>query len=81
MTAIATHWNGTRLNSPNDIVVHSSGGIFITDPTYGADSGRNPRFGYEGQQPELGFQGVYRIDLEGSRRMSRRCTSAIRRNG
>jgi len=66
MTAIATHWNGTRLNSPNDIVVHSSGAIFFTDPTYGADSGRNPRFGYEGQQPELGFQGVYRIDLDGS---------------
>jgi len=66
MTALATEWQGTRLNSPNDIVVHSSGAIFFTDPTYGADSGRTPRFGYEGQQPELGFQGVYRIDLDGS---------------
>ncbi len=66
MTTIASTWDGKPLNSPNDIVVHSSGTIFFTDPTYGSDSGRNPRFGREGQQPVLGFQGVYRIDTDGS---------------
>ena len=64
--AVASSWEGTPLNSPNDLVIHSSGAIFFTDPTYGADTGRNPRFGAEGQQPELPFHGVYRIDLDGS---------------
>lgn len=63
---LADAWQGTALNSPNDIVVHSSGAIFFTDPTYGADTGRVPAFGSPGQQPELGFQGVYRIDPDGS---------------
>lgn len=65
-SALASSWDGTPLNSPNDLVVHSSGAIFFTDPTYGADSGRSPRFGAEGQQPELPFRGVYRIDPDGS---------------
>jgi len=60
-TPLASARNGKPLNSPNDLVIHSSGAIFFTDPTYGADSGRDPRFGGEGQQPELDFRGVYRI--------------------
>jgi gluconolactonase len=35
LTVIADRWNGKRLNSPNDIVVHPDGGIWFTDPTYG----------------------------------------------
>ena len=65
-TALATSWDGTPLNSPNDLVIHSSGAVFFTDPTYGDDNGRNPRFGAEGQHPGLPFRGVYRIDLDGS---------------
>ncbi len=53
---IATHYRGKELNSPNDIVVHSSGAIYFTDPTYG----RWPGFGVEREQ-DLDFQGVYRI--------------------
>jgi gluconolactonase len=64
--SIADTWDGKPLNSPNDIVVHSSGAIFFTDPTYGADTGRVPAFGAPGQKPDLGFQGVYRIDPDGS---------------
>ena len=64
--SLAGTWDGRRLNSPNDLVVHASGSIFFTDPTYGMDSGREPRFGTEGQAPELSFQGVYRIDRDGS---------------
>jgi gluconolactonase len=63
---LAGEWQGTRLNSPNDLVVHRSGAVFFTDPSYGADTGRTPRFGAEGQQPELPHRGVYRIDPDGS---------------
>ena len=54
--AIATHFEGKELNSPNDVVVHSSGAIYFSDPWYG----RMPVFGVE-RERELGFQGVYRI--------------------
>ena len=53
---LATHYQGKELNSPNDIVVHSSGAIYFTDPTYG----RWPGFGVEREQ-DLDFQGVYRL--------------------
>jgi gluconolactonase len=56
ITILATHYDGKELNSPNDVVVAPDGGIYFTDPTYG----RNPYFGVP-RQPELGFQGVYRI--------------------
>ena len=64
--SLADSWKGEPLNSPNDLVVHSSGAIFFTDPAYGMDSGRDPRFGAEGQKQLLKFQGVYRIDPDGS---------------
>ena len=53
---LATHYEGKELNSPNDVVVHSSGAIYFSDPTFG----RMPVFGVEREQ-DLGFQGVYRI--------------------
>lgn len=54
-TVLASHFEGRELNSPNDVVVHSSGAIYFTDPWYG----RMPVFGIE-RPRELGFQGVYR---------------------
>ncbi len=65
-TSLADAWHGDALNSPNDLVMHSSGAIFFTDPSYGVDSGRTPRYGAEGQKADLDFQGVYRIDPDGS---------------
>jgi gluconolactonase len=53
---LASHYDGKELNSPNDVVVHSDGSIYFTDPTYG----RMPGFGIERDQ-DLDFQGVYRI--------------------
>ena len=55
---LASHWNGKRLNSPNDLVVKSDGSIWFTDPTYGIDSD------YEGDaaESEIGASWVYRID-------------------
>ncbi|MBI4254475.1 MAG: SMP-30/gluconolactonase/LRE family protein, partial [Candidatus Rokubacteria bacterium] len=53
---IATHHRGKQLNSPNDIVCRSDGGIYFSDPPYG----RAKFYGVERPQ-ELGFQGVYRV--------------------
>jgi gluconolactonase len=61
---LATHYEGKELNSPNDVVVHSGGAIYFTDPTYG----RMPGFGLEREQ-DLDFQGVYRIAPEGGEPM------------
>ena len=56
METLADRYDGKRLNSPNDIVVHSSGTIFFTDPPYGIDP----------DPGEQGFNGVYRLDPDGS---------------
>jgi gluconolactonase len=53
---IATHYEGKQLNSPNDIVCHSDGRIYFTDPPYG----RAKFYGVEREQ-ELSFQGVFRV--------------------
>jgi gluconolactonase len=57
-TVLADAFGGRRLNSPNDVVVHSNGAIWFTDPTYGILSD------YEGfrADPEQDARGVYRID-------------------
>ena len=54
--ALATHWQGKELNSPNDVVVVADGSIFFTDPWYG----RMPVFGVE-RERELDICGVFRI--------------------
>ncbi|MCX7798422.1 MAG: SMP-30/gluconolactonase/LRE family protein [Melioribacter sp.] len=55
LTPLATHYDGKRLNSPNDIAVKSDGSIFFTDPPYGINT----------TQEELRFYGIYRITPEG----------------
>ena len=57
---MASHFGGQELNSPNDVVVASDGGIYFSDPTYG----RMPGFGIERSQ-DLTFQGVYRVPPSG----------------
>ena len=60
VTTVASHYNGKRLNSPNDVVVKTDGSIYFTDPPYGL----NPVFGSLGSQ-ELPFFGVYRWSPQG----------------
>jgi gluconolactonase len=61
-TIIASHHDGKELNSPNDVVVKSDGGIYFTDPTYGrAEYYGNPR------PTQLDFRGVYRAEPDGSK--------------
>jgi gluconolactonase len=58
VTVLASHHQGKRFNSPNDVVVKSDGSIWFTDPAYGIDSD------YEGHRAdsETGGCHVYRID-------------------
>jgi len=59
-TVIASHHAGRELNSPNDIVAKSDGGIYFTDPTYG----RNEYYG-KPRPLQLDFRGVYRAEPDG----------------
>ena len=63
---VVTHYQGRRLNSPNDLVVKRDGSIWFTDPPYGILSDR------EGHQAnsELGDCYVFRLDpLNGALRV------------
>jgi sugar lactone lactonase YvrE len=53
---LVSHYEGRRLNSPNDIVAAPNGDLYFTDPPYGL---RRPD-GTFGPQ-EIPFNGVYRI--------------------
>ena len=57
VTVLADRHGGKRLSGPNDVAVHSDGGIWFTDPHYGISTD------YEGgkQRPELP-PAVYRLD-------------------
>jgi gluconolactonase len=57
ITVLCDHYQGKRLNSPNDVVVKSDGSIWFTDPRFGILGN------YEGQigESELPMN-VYRVD-------------------
>lgn len=54
---IVNQYKGVPLNSPNDLIQHSNGMIFFTDPPYGLDPWDSLR---------LDFAGVYRINKDNS---------------
>lgn len=60
VTVLADHFDGRRLNSPNDVVVRSDGSVWFTDPIYGI------RSYYEGDKSasEIGASYVYRLRPE-----------------
>ncbi|HZZ81371.1 MAG TPA: SMP-30/gluconolactonase/LRE family protein [Gemmataceae bacterium] len=52
-TVLADNYMGKKLNSPNDLVYHSNGDLYFTDPPYGLlGNVKDPA-------RELDFQGVY----------------------
>jgi len=61
MTVLADHFEGKRLNAPNDIVVKSDDTIWFTDPTFGINGD------WEGfkAKPEQATTNVYRIAKDG----------------
>jgi gluconolactonase len=57
-TVLADRFEGRRFNNPNDLVCHSSGAIYFTDPSYGFK-------GHEASPlREMPWNGVYRITPE-----------------
>jgi gluconolactonase len=64
---VAGDLDGKTLNSPNDVIVHSSGAIYFTDPTYGLPRpGAQRVMGDIDATQEIDFKGVYRIAPDGS---------------
>jgi gluconolactonase len=61
ITVLASEFEGMRLNSPNDVVVHSSGAVYFSDPAYGIDGW------YEGHKAdsEIGVCHVFRVSPDG----------------
>ncbi len=57
---VIDQYEGARYNSPNDLVYHSSGRLYFTDPPYGLD----PQAGDSNK--ELDVHGVYSLALDGS---------------
>jgi len=57
---LADHYEGKRLNSPNDVIIGPDGAIYFTDPTLDLVAG---------EKQELPFQGVFRLDDAGNLRL------------
>jgi sugar lactone lactonase YvrE len=60
LVVIASEYAGKPLNSPNDVVVKSDGGVYFSDPPYGL-------MDYYGiaRAQDLDVQGVYRVSPDG----------------
>ena len=57
ITVLAERFAGKRLNAPNDVIVHSDGGIWFSDPHYGINTD------YEGgKQTAESPPALYRLD-------------------
>jgi gluconolactonase len=52
---LAEHWQGKRLNAPNDLAVRKEGDVYFTDPA----------FGNQQDKRELDFFGVYHVSRKG----------------
>jgi len=70
---LADKFEGKRFNHPNDLVSHSSGAIYFTDPPLGRAGEERP------PEQELDFAGVYRLDPDGQ--LSLLSTELKRPNG
>ena len=72
ITVLASHYQGKRFNSPNDLAVDSQGRIYFSDPRYGNRDDVEQR---DEQGREI--EGVYRIDGPG--KISRIITHEVHR--
>lgn len=60
-TVLASHYGGMRINTPNDVVVHSSGAIYWTDPSRGLGGNGRAADGDDDAQRYLDFHAVFRL--------------------
>ncbi len=72
---LADRFAGGRLNAPNDVVVHSNGSVWFTDPSYG----RQTSFVGSPRDAEQDTDGVYRLDPDG--RLTRVASDFWKPNG
>jgi gluconolactonase len=70
---LAENYEGKRFNSPNDVVEHSNGSYYFTDPPYGMMKK------HEDPSRELPYFGVYRIAKDG--KVSLQIDNLTRPNG
>jgi gluconolactonase len=64
ISILADRFDGKRLNSPNDLVYHSDGSLYFTDPPHGL-------LGEDGSpDKELPFNGFYRVAAGGIQLLS-----------
>jgi gluconolactonase len=59
VTVLADHYEGKRLNSPNDLVFRSDGTLFFTDPPFGLPDV------FDDPKKELSISGVYAVRRPG----------------
>lgn len=59
-STLVRDYEGKRLNSPNDAAFHKNGDLYFTDPPYGLQQNINDPL------KELDFQGVYRLQKNGT---------------
>lgn len=64
ITTLAAHYQGKKLNSPNDVIVRSDGLIYFTD-SFGGLS--NVGMGFEDVQRYMDFAGVFSIAPDGTK--------------
>jgi gluconolactonase len=57
---LADRYDGKRFNSPNDVVFHSNGDMYFTDPPYGMPKQ------FDDPAREIPFQGVFRRGRDGT---------------
>ena len=55
---VVDRYEGNRFNSPNDLILHTNGDLYFTDPPYGLDGDKDPL-------KELETNGVYRLNKKG----------------
>ena len=58
-TTLVEHYQGKRINSPNDLVYKSDGSLYFTDPPFGLPQA------FDDPQKKLPFSGVYRLSAQG----------------
>jgi gluconolactonase len=65
LTVLADRYEGKRLNSPNDLVYHSDGSLYFTDPPFGLPKA------YDDPRKELPYSGVFRLHQGKLQRVSK----------